>query len=132
MASTWAKDGDFIDFQTYAYYAAQGVYFYWGVATGLSVFVMSIGLTYVVTEYCTQSHISTEDYDRAMQGLRMTRWFKKNTGFVRVLPDMMIKAGKLLFHKVSGGRSRPGRRSLVWTAETQMYRLGRLRYRMNP
>ena len=128
----WAKGGGFIDFQNYTYYAAHGVYYYWGAATGLSISVMTIGLAYIVTEYCTQSHISTEDYDRAMQGLRFTRWFKKHTRFVGVVPDMVIRVGKLIFYKVSGGRSRRGRRSLVWTADTQLYRLNTLGYRMNP
>lgn len=132
MASNWAKNGGYIDFQTYAYYAADGVYYSWGAATGLSVFVMATGLAYIVTEYCTQSHISTEHYGRAMQGLRLTRWYKKHTGFARAVPDAVIKFGKLVFHKATGGRSRRGRRSLVWTAETQLYRLGRLGYRMDP
>ncbi|CAF9941941.1 MAG: hypothetical protein ALECFALPRED_009427 [Alectoria fallacina] len=132
MASVWAAHGGFIDFQTYAYYAAHGVYYYWGAATGLSVFVMSTGLAYIVTEYCTQSYMSTEDYGRAMKGLRSTRRFKKHTRFVRFVPHLLIKFGKFLAFKVVGGRSRRGRRSLVWTAETKMYRLGRLGYRMNP
>ncbi len=132
MASNWAQGGGFIDFETYAYYAAHGVYYYWGVATGLSVLVMATGLAYVVTEYCTQSHISTENYAQAMQGLRTTRWFKRHTRVVRAVPDGMIRLGKVAFYRVSGGRSRRGRRSLVWTAETQVYRLGRLGYRMDP
>ena len=132
MASVWAKKGGFIDFQTYAYYAAHGVYYYWGAATGLSLVVMSTGLVYIVEQYCTQSHISTENYHRAMQGLRFTRWFKKHTRFVSFVPDLMIRGGKILFFKLSGGRSRRGRRSLVWTAETRLYRLGNLGYRMNP
>ncbi|CAF9941422.1 hypothetical protein IMSHALPRED_002569 [Imshaugia aleurites] len=132
LASTWARNGGFIDFQTYSYYAAHGVYYYWGAASALSVFVMSTGLAYIVTEYCTQSHISTENYARAMRGLRSTRWFKKQTRFVRFVPDLVIRCGKVVFHGISGGRSRRGRRSLVWTADTQSYRLGHLGYRVNP
>ena len=132
MASVWAKKGGFIDFQTYSYYGASGVYYYWGAATGLSLFVMSTGLVYIVEQYCTQSHISTEDYHRAMQGLRFTRWYKKHTRFVSFVPGLLIRGGKIVFYKLSGGRSRRGRRSLVWTAETRLYRLGNLGYRMNP
>ena len=69
MSSNWASgQGGYIDFSTYDVYVAAGVYVYWGAATALSCFVMSCGLIYVVIEYCTQSHISTEDYGRAMQG----------------------------------------------------------------
>lgn len=31
---------------------------------------MAGGLIYIVIEYCTQSHLSTEDYGRAMTGLK--------------------------------------------------------------
>lgn len=60
MSSNWAKGGGFIDFQTYDYYIAHGVFVYWGSANGLSMFVMSVGLAYIVYEYCTQSHFSSK------------------------------------------------------------------------
>lgn len=129
MASTWARTGGFIDFQTASDYKADGIYVYWGASTALSIFVMSAGLAYIVHEYCTQSHFSTEHYGRAMQGLRMTRWWKKYTYFVRVVPDMVIKGGKLCWFKIKGGKARRGRRSLVWTADTELYRLSNLGYR---
>ncbi len=100
-------------------YKALGIYTYWIAATGLSLSVMTAGLAYIVEEYCTQSHLSTEDYGRAMQGLQQTRRFKKHTRFVRILPTYIIKATKWLNHRVSGGRMRPERRSLVWTAKTK-------------
>ncbi|KAL9600718.1 MAG: hypothetical protein Q9179_003120 [Wetmoreana sp. 5 TL-2023] len=116
MGSTWAGQGGYIDFETYQYYADNGIYLSWGVATGLTLFVMSLGLLYVVFEYCTQSHLSTEDYGRAMKGLKQTRAFKKHTLFVRKIPDTIINLGKLVWHKITRGKSRRGRRSLVWTA----------------
>lgn len=97
-----------------------------GAATALSLLVMSAGLAYIVHEYCTQSHLSTESYSRAMQGLRYTRGFKKYTAVFRLVPEYGIKVGKLLWWRISGGRSRRGRRSLVWTADTQLYRLNNL------
>lgn len=145
MSSNWAKTGGYIDFQTYAYYVASGVFVYWGAATALSVTVMSAGLGYIVHEYCTQSHFSTEHYGetmfavrprtladwlgRAMKGLKHTRRFKKHTRFVRTVPDTAIRCGKWVWWKVSGGMSRRGRRSLIWTADTQLYRLSNLGYR---
>lgn len=120
MSSNWAAgQGGYIDFSTYDVYVAAGVYVYWGAGTALSCFVMACGLIYIVLEYCTQSHISTEDYGRAMQGLRMTRWFRKHTRFIRFVPNHTIRLGKLLFWKLNGGRSRRGRRSLVWTEHTE-------------
>ena len=99
-------------------YNARGVYIYWGAATALSCIVMGAGLTYIVHEYCTQSHMSTEDYGRAMQGLRMTRWFRKHTRFWRFIPDHTIRLGKLMWWKINGGNSRKTRRSLKWTVNT--------------
>jgi len=61
MASNWAKTGGYIDFQIYAYYVASGLFVYWGAATALSITVMSAGLAYVVHDYYTQSHFSTEN-----------------------------------------------------------------------
>ena len=80
---------------------------------------MSAGLIYIAFEYCTQSHICTEDYGRAMQGLKQTRRFKRCTLVFRAIPDLAIKAGKLLSYKSSLGRRRRGRRSLVWTVKTE-------------
>ena len=102
----------------YDTYVARGVYVYWGAATALSCVVMSAGLVYIVNEYCTQSHMSTEDYGRAMQGLRMTRWFRKHTRFIRFIPNHLLQFGKWIGWKLSGGTTRPTRRSLIWTANT--------------
>ena len=129
MASVWGRTGGFIDFQTAADYKAHGIYLYWGASTALSIFVMTVGLAYIVHEYCTQSHFSTEHYARAMQGLKLTRRWKKHTRMVRVVPDCGIKFGKFCWHQISGGNSRKGRRSLVWTANTHLYRLSNLGYR---
>ena len=101
---------------SFDFYTAHGVYLYWGSATALSLVVMSLGLVYIAIEYCTQSHLSTEHYGRAMAGLKHTRWFKKHTLFVRIIPDFVIKSGKILWYKIRKGRARQGRRSLIWTA----------------
>ena len=129
IASNWAGGPNAIDFSTAADYKAHGIYVYWGASTALSITVMSAGLAYIVHEYCTQSHFSTEDYGRAMQGLRMTRWWKKHTRYIKIIPDLVIRFGKLCFFKISGGKSRQGRRSLIWTADTSLYRLSNLGYR---
>ena len=81
--------------------------------------VMTGGLAYIAVEYCTQSHLSTEHYGRAMRGLKHTRRFKRFTLVFRAIPDLVIRAAKLLSYKSSRGRTRPGRRSLVWTVKTQ-------------
>ena len=59
--------------------------YYWELATALSCSVMGIALAYLVMEYCTQSHLSTEDYGKAIRGLQRTRRFKKITRWFRVI-----------------------------------------------
>lgn len=127
---------------SYNSYQDRGVYYYWGAATALSITVMSAGLAYIVVsihqyessrrkafqtsadghyqhEYCTQSHLSTEHYDRAMRGLKQTRRFKRHFSFVRSIPNYAIRAGKYMTNRITGGKTRPGRRSLVWSKSTE-------------
>ena len=80
---------------------------------------MVAGLLYIVNEYCTQSHLATEHYGRAMQGLKMTRWYKKHTRFARFVPNQVLRFGKFVGWKLSRGKTRHGRRSLVWTVEVK-------------
>ena len=54
-----------------------------------------------------------------MRGLKQTRRFKRLTLVIRSLPDTTIKLAKALANKITGGRTRPGRRSLVWTKVTE-------------
>ena len=70
-----------------------------------------------------------EHYGRAMKGMKHTRRFKKYTRIFRVVPQYVVGKGKIVWSKISGGRTIPGRRSLVWTAETQLYRLSNLGFR---
>lgn len=54
------------------------VQYYWAGGTSLSCAILGIGLIYVVTEWCLQSHISTETVKNARRGLRKTRWFRRS------------------------------------------------------
>ena len=91
---------------------------------------MGVAFTFVVVEYCTQSHLSTEDYASAMQGLKRTRRFKKYTAWLRDVPDYIIDITKRLWSYVwrrnirhidnsnEGRHGHGGRRSLLWTWAT--------------
>lgn len=61
---------------------------------------MCVAFVFIVAEYCTQSHLSTNDYENAVQGLRRTRWFKKYTYFHRSAPDLFSKFGGVFCHKI--------------------------------
>ena len=120
MSSNWAiGKGGFIDLSSADVYNGRSVYTYWSVGVALSCTVMAAGLWYIVHEYCTQGHMSTEDYGRAMQGLRWTRWYKRHTRFVRFLPNRVLTLGKRLGFLFTSGKTRKTRRSLVWTVHEQ-------------
>lgn len=83
---------------------------------------MAFSFAYIVLEWCTQSHLSTEDYRKASRGLKRTRAFKKWTSWIRDGPNAVITGVMAVRYKLRRGRGRSGRRSLVWTAYTKPYR----------
>ncbi|KAI4134825.1 MAG: hypothetical protein LQ347_001205 [Umbilicaria vellea] len=120
VSSTWSALGGYMDFEDVAYYRSAGVVVYWSTATALPCFIMSIGFAFIVTEWCSQSHLSSEDYGKASQGLQRTRWFKKHTVWFRGIPEVLIELVlKVRYKLVCGHAERQGRRSLVWTSETK-------------
>ena len=125
MASSWSTLGGYVDFEDYAYYRSAGVVVYWATGTTLSCFIMSVGFAFIVAEWCSQSHLSSEDYGKASRGLRRTRWFKKTTAWFRDIPEVLIELVLKARYKLVRGRAeRPGRRSLVWTWKTKERRHG--------
>lgn len=85
----------------------------------LSVVVMALTILYITFEYTTQSHLSSEDYGQAMQGLKTTRWFKRRLAVIQYLLDALIRHLKRLLHKMVGEKVSPRRRSVVWTSGTR-------------
>ena len=109
-----------MNFYADAWYWENGGKIYWGVGTGTSCLFLAAGLVYIVIEYCTQSHLSTEDYESAAAGLRMTRAFRKYTTWRRFLEAPLAR----LMHKVSFGILRSDSKSLVWEWKTRDGRVG--------
>lgn len=104
-----------MDFETYAYYRESGVLYYWGFGTGVSCLSLAAGLIYAMIEYFTQTHISTEDYHSAAQGLKTTRRFKKYTAWLRIPVNILVKC----MHKMTFGVFESNLKSLVWTFRTK-------------
>ena len=109
----------FIDFESYATYLANGVGVYWGSGIATSLLVMCIAFVFIVAEYCTQSHLSTVDYEKSKRGLRWTRWFKKHTYLFRSIPHLCIGYGMHLWLNIMGKKEFHERRSLMWTWKTR-------------
>ena len=112
-------------------YRKYGIIKYWSIGTGLSMFVMMVSFAFIIMEWCTQSHLSTEDYQGAARGLRRTRRFKKYTSYIRDIGGHIVKLAKYLWYRGARGDSRSyqkTRRSLTWTSKCkqQKTRSGRL------
>ena len=121
MSSIWGGQQGYMDFQAMSFYRELGIDFYYGFGTGLSLVIMSIAIAYVVEEWCTQSHLSTDNYENAMKGLSTTRLFKKYTSSFRDFPDHIITSIMRLKYRLTGGHGRAGRRSLVWASKTRRH-----------
>jgi hypothetical protein len=100
---TW---GGWFNFQTTNYWNAPGVKGHWITALCLSLTVMVLSFAFIIAEWCTQSHMATDNYKKAMKGLARTRTFKWLTSPIRNAVDFLIIKVKLLM-----GRKR---KSLVW------------------
>jgi hypothetical protein len=121
MSSVWASGGGYIDFEGVDSYKAHGIALYWGIGTALTLFILSSGLLFIIAEWCSQSHLSTMNYDAASRGLKRTRWWKYYTVWLRRAPNVFIEsvvvACRTIFVYLSQGkRGVRGRRSLIWSA----------------
>lgn len=110
--STWSRWGGYLDFETNE--RASGVQAYWITGAVLSASIMFIAISFLVAEWCEQSHLNTEDFDQAMKGLRVTRWYKKHTIWIRRIPDWIIGRIKDGWHHLTKGEKKRGRQSVVW------------------
>ena len=122
MASVWASGGGYIDFESIVSYKAHGISLYWGSGTALSLVILTTAVLFIIAEWCSQSHLSTVDYDAAIRGLKRTRSWKRYTVWLRQAPDAVIEGVVIACWAVvefvsKRERSKHGRRSLIWSAD---------------
>lgn len=79
---------------------------HWITALCLTLIIMLVSFAFIIAEWCTQSHMATHNYEKAMRGLARTRTFKWLTSPIREAIDFVITKFKMLIGKK--------RRSLVW------------------
>lgn len=121
ISSIWSPViGGYVNFETMQYYRNHGVIIYWAIGTALSCTVLIVASVYLVIQWATQSHLSSEDYQKAARGLRRTQTFKRYTVWLCIARNSVIELVKRCFlcvvDRLAGGRIKRDhtRRSLVW------------------
>ncbi|KAJ8106810.1 hypothetical protein OPT61_g9296 [Boeremia exigua] len=117
MTSIWGGFGGYLDFTQLNVANSTVVEQYWIIGTILTCSVMGLGMSYIVLEWLLQAHLSTEDYDDAMIGLRRVRKFRFATLWIRYPLDMFVRLvthGLNVFHV----RGIKDRRVMLWTKAT--------------
>ena len=113
ITSNWAWGGGYLDFSQQFNSNSYVVAWCWISGTVLTASVMGLSMIYITVEWCQQSHLSTEDYQDAMKGLRMTRTYRSWTLFARhASRATWVQLGKLA-HAI--GLIKKRQRTLVWT-----------------
>ncbi|KAL1798543.1 hypothetical protein ACET3X_002580 [Alternaria dauci] len=110
MTSNWSWGGGYLDFnQSNSLWVA----WCWISGTVLTATVMSLSMFYITVEWCQQSFLSTEDYDDAMKGLRMTRAYRSWTLFARYTSRASLAQLEKLALAV--GLIKKRKETLMWT-----------------
>ncbi len=122
LGSVWGGGGGYIDFESIVSYKARGISLYWGSGTALSLVILTTAIAFIIAEWCSQSHLSTMNYEAASRGLRRTRSWKHHTVWLRMAPNAMIESVVVGSWRIIGlinkrKRVDRGRRSLIWSAD---------------
>ena len=123
VTSNWAGGGGYLDFSQQFTSNGYGIAITWKSGTALTASVMGLAMFYITVEWCQQSHLSTEDYQDAMRGLRWTRKYRLWTMHARRMSrGTLTRLGKLAFAigkmiNMIGPDEKP-RKTLMWTRDT--------------
>ncbi|KAF1933565.1 uncharacterized protein M421DRAFT_200180 [Didymella exigua CBS 183.55] len=114
MTSTWGGFGGYLDFTQINVANSAVVEKYWIIGTTTTCVVMGLGMSYIVLEWLLQAHLSTENYDDAMNGLWRVRRFRHATLWIKYPLDILVRlvANALNAFQVRGIQDR---RVVVWT-----------------
>ncbi|KAF2024567.1 hypothetical protein EK21DRAFT_78439 [Setomelanomma holmii] len=117
VTSTWGGGGGYLDFAVQDTSNSPWVLYYWTTGTCLSGLVILGSMFYITVEWCQQSFLSTESYEDAMDGLRMTRDYRSFTYFFRLASRFVSKFtfDPLELLGVKFGLIKTYQETLVWT-----------------
>lgn len=106
QSSTWGYGGGYINLHTTRHNPAPQTTIYWLAGTSTTCFILVCSIFFIVQQWCEQSHISTLDYKKATQGLKVCRAFRRWTHWLRSGPEQLLHLVHLLGTKVFGGSPR--------------------------
>ncbi|KAH8728553.1 hypothetical protein GQ44DRAFT_747435 [Phaeosphaeriaceae sp. PMI808] len=117
VTSTWGGAGGYLDFEVQDTSNSQWVLYYWTAGTFLTGLVLVFSMFYITVEWCQQSFLSTEVYQDAMKGLRMTRDYRYLTYWFRASFRYLSKYtfDRLESFCVDLGLIKSRQKTLLWT-----------------
>lgn len=122
-ANHWGLEESYIDMSRQEETPSDEIIAYWLTGTILASSILAAGCAFMVDQWCAQSHLSTSDYAKALQGLRRTRQYLRLTSYIRFGPEKLT----ILFRKVlsflTWGKWK--RKHLRWTVKTRSQRTER-------
>jgi hypothetical protein len=118
QTSKWGPGGGYLDFKQWSHTDSSETAKFWTIGTVISCFFMGIGMLYVVIEWCLQSHLSTEDYKSAMNGLRRVRRFRRFTFWLRYPASWVVISVNSVAKALKLRKSRK-HKALVWSRKSR-------------
>ncbi|UPX12501.1 uncharacterized protein EKO05_0003046 [Ascochyta rabiei] len=116
MTSSWGGFGGYLDFTQTNVAKSVAVREYWIIGTVTTCAVMGLGMSYIVLEWLVQAHLSTEDYDNAMNGLRRVRKFRYVTLWIKYPLDWLVYIVSIMLNACQV-RGLNDRRIVMWTRD---------------
>jgi hypothetical protein len=115
QTSLYSPGGGYLDLSMVLNTHLKYVMWSWVTGTGISCTILMLGLAYVVTEWCMQSHLSTLDRDAAREGLQRTRAFRQAIFYARQPFQWLVLRINELWYIFHPPEQR--QKTLVWTKD---------------
>ncbi|KAF2837874.1 hypothetical protein M501DRAFT_995116 [Patellaria atrata CBS 101060] len=117
MTSVWGTSGGYLDFTQSDVTDNPFIMYYWSGGTVVGSLGLVFGMIYIVTEWCLQSHLNTENFGDARRGLQRTRTFRRVTYPIRFVLRHVIGWFTSRYAKFCTWIGVPCRqqKSLIWT-----------------
>jgi hypothetical protein len=108
--------GGYVDLVETSHASAGGTRPYWIAGTVISCSIMAVGATYIVLEWCLQSHLGSENKVKARKGLARVRAFRQTFFWLRyplLRSVLFVNSFRDLVFRAKGAKQK----TLVWTRD---------------